>query len=217
MSGILLTTPTAARLPWGWSGPECREEETQHLRVRSVAAVDEDGQRRDQPLRDEVQHRSSEHRRPEQPIANDEPKAGEQARRRFVGGESFPRADEAEDDDEREEERECIDQQHAGRAEPRDQEAREQRPSELCHLRRRLHERRALGDELLVLAEDLRQDETRRRVVGRQEAARRERDREQQGERKVTRPVEDRDQRHQRGADGIRHVHRHLGAELRDH
>src|SRR5205807_9511827 len=55
-------------------------------------------------------------------------------------------------------------------ADPRDQEPAEDRPSELGQLVRGLHECRSLRDELLVLADDLRQDQSGRRVVRREEA-----------------------------------------------
>ena len=81
-----------------------------------------------------------------------------------------------------------VDEEHGRCADPRDQQAGEDRAAELRDLLRRLHEGRPLRDELLVVTEHLREDQARGRVVRRHEAAEQEREREQR--RKARWPVQ---------------------------
>jgi hypothetical protein len=100
---------------------------------------------------------------------------------------------------------------------PGDQQAAENRAAELRQLVRSLDEGGSLRDQLLVLADDLRENQSRRRVVRREETADEKGDGEQRGERQVARPVEDRDQGQQRCAGRVGDVHRPFRAEPRDH
>jgi hypothetical protein len=154
--------------------------------------------------------------RPHQRVAEQERHSGEKAARLLRRLGPLARGDEQEHGHERERERRRVDVEDVRRAERRDQEAGERRTEQGARLPRALEHTVGLGDRLLVVAEQLRQDHPLRREVGRVEAAECGDEEEQQGKREQVGGVKDRQRRHQRHSRQIRPQHGQPRPDPRD-
>jgi hypothetical protein len=110
-----------------------------------------------------------------------------------------------------------VDQQDRRRADDADQDPGQRRPGEQRRPRRGLEERLRLGDALLLLAEQLRDDHLLRGKVRRGERAERERDDEQGRVGQAASPVQDRYDGHQRRSRPVAEQHRATRPEPAEH
>ena len=109
-----------------------------------------------------------------------------------------------------------VDVEDVRRAEERDEDARERRAGEPGEGRAALDDAVRLGDRLLVLADELRQDHPLSREVRRHEAAEGEHEREQQREAQQVGAVQERNRGQQRRARGVADEHRRPAAQALD-
>jgi hypothetical protein len=113
------------------------------------------------------------------PVAQDVAHAYQHALRLLGGRERRPAGNEQRDQRERDEKGRSVDVQHLGRPDDGDQDARQGRAEQRGRALGALDDRVRLRHDPLVLADDLREDETLRGVVRRDEDAH-ERDEDEQ-------------------------------------
>jgi hypothetical protein len=154
---------------------------------------------------------------PQQPVTRNEAKPCADAAVLFLLRRRRPLRHEDRDEEERDEICRRVDHEHRGRTRQPDQQARERGPDEDRHAVCALKERVCLGDPLLVLADQLRDDHLLGGEVGGGQRAEGEGHGEQERERDARGPVQHRDDEHQRGPGGVAKHHRPTSAKRAEH